>query len=193
MKIGIFGGTFNPLHCGHLISAERIREEHSLDRILFIPSKRPVHKSLDGGVPPDERFEMIKRGIAGNRGFGTLRIELDREDPSYTIITVKELLEKNRDWDLYLILGSDAFREIATWKDYRELVELVSLIVMARPGCEAGGEVPDNARNVIFAGNPLVEISSSDIRERVRQGKSIRYLVPEGIERYIREKELYRA
>lgn len=193
MKIGIFGGTFNPLHCGHLICAERIREEHSLDRILFIPSKRPVHKSLEGDVPPDERFEMIKRGIAGNSGFEALRIELDREDPSYTIITVKELLEKNRDWDLYLILGSDAFREIATWKDYRELVEIVSLIVMARPGCEAGVEVPDNARKVIFAGNPLVEISSSDIRERARQGKSIRYLVPEGIEKYIREKELYRA
>jgi nicotinate-nucleotide adenylyltransferase len=193
LKIGVFGGTFNPIHMGHLISAQIVLEQHQLDRILFIPSRQPVHKEEPGGVSAEDRFTMIRLAIEGNPAFEASRVEIDRAEPSFTIITVKLLLDSNPGSDLYLILGADAFSEIDTWKDYRELLGLITLIVLTRTGPLHHDEgIVSRSRKVLFASNPVIGISSSCVRERVRNGRPISSMVPRGVDEYIREKGLYR-
>lgn len=193
MKIGILGGTFNPIHNGHLINAQYLKDDYSLDSILFIPSKHPVHKELEGNVTPEDRYEMTRLAVQDNDDFDVSRIEIEREDESFTIITIKELIELYKEASFYLILGSDAFNEVDTWRDYTELVELVSFIVMRRHGSkEHNKEIIERAEEVIFADNPVVEISSSQIRNKIRIGKSIRYLVPSKVEEYIYKRGLYK-
>lgn len=193
MKLGVFGGTFNPVHFGHLINAQFIRENCSLDRILFIPSRYPVHKNLEDGVPAEDRFNMLELAINGNPGFIADSVEIDRKEKSYTIITVKHLLEKYTNSEIFLITGSDAFNEIDTWKDYDELIEIVNFIVMRRDGdINYKNEIVKKVKNVIFADNPLIEISSSKIRENIKKGLSIKYLLPESVEKYIIDRGLYR-
>ncbi len=193
MKIGIFGGTFNPIHNGHLINAQFIAERFSLDEVLFVPAKLPVHKGLAGAVSSEDRYEMVVRAIAGNRMFRASRIEIDRETPSFTITTIRHLMKERAGDEPHLIIGADSYNELETWKDYRELLSIVSIIVMARPGCDVDPARYGNlARAVEIAGNPLIEISSSDIRERIRQKRPVRYLVPSEVENYIIDKGLYR-
>lgn len=193
MKIGVFGGTFNPIHLGHLISAQILLEQNQLDKILFIPSKQPVHKEPPGGISAEDRVNMIRLAIGGNPAFEASRLEIDRAEPSFTIITVKLLLDLNPGSDFYLILGADAFSEIDTWKDYRELLRLITLIVLTRSGpYHYDEEIVSRSGKVLFASNPVIGISSSCIRERVRNGHSISYMVPHGVDEYIREKGLYK-
>jgi len=194
LKLGLFGGTFNPVHYGHLICAERIREFCSLQKIIFVPSKRPVHKELAGAVAPEHRYRMIELALEANPLFDVSDIEIKRKKPSFTIFTVTELLDRHPDADLYLIVGHDAYREIETWRDYRDLLDLVTLVVMQRTG-EVSSKVNPavKGKRVVFAENPVIEISSTDIRNRIRQGRSTRYLLPENVRSYIEEMGLYRA
>lgn len=193
MKIGLLGGTFNPIHNGHLGNAEIIKENFNLDKVLFIPSKYPVHKNLEGNVSSEDRYNMVKLAINDNKYFEASRIEIDREGESYFIITIKQLLDIYKDSELYLIIGADAFNEINIWKESKEILKTVSFIIMRRPGHESiNRKLIKMAKDVKFANNPLIEISSSEIRKNIRNNKSIKYLIPGKVEEYIIKKELYK-
>ncbi len=193
MRIGVYGGTFNPLHMGHLVCAEHVRDEFSLDTVLFMPSRRPVHKALKEEINAEDRARMIELAIGDNPGFELSRMELDREEDSYTILTVRQLLRERAGAELFLLVGADSYAELHTWKEYRALLDLVSLVVMPRPGCSAiNDELASCGGTVFFASNPHIGVSSSEIRERVRAGKRIRYLVHPSTEEYIQSKGLYR-
>lgn len=191
MRIGLFGGTFNPIHVGHLINAQYIREEFDLHQVLFVPAKYPVHKKLENNITAEHRLEMIKLAIAGNNGFEVSSIELDRESSSYSIYTARQLLDENSGNEYYFILGYDAFNDIDTWKDYEELFRLVKFIVMKRPGDRLDSKFDRFAERILCGDNPVIEISSSAIRRRIREGNTIQYLVPEVVREYIIQKGLY--
>jgi nicotinate-nucleotide adenylyltransferase len=193
LKIGLFGGTFNPVHYGHLINAERVRELFGLDKILFIPSKYPVHKNLEGNIPSEDRFNMLKLAAEDNPAFEVSRIEIDRKDDSYFIITINQLNNIYNNAELYLLIGTDAFNEIHTWKDSDKIIKMVSFIVMKRPGYDyINHNLLEEAEVVIIVENPLIEISSSGIREYIKNNRSIKYLVPLKVEEYIISRELYK-
>jgi nicotinate-nucleotide adenylyltransferase len=194
LKIGIFGGTFNPVHYGHLINAELIRGSFSLDRTLFIPSKHPVHKELEGGTSSAHRVKMLELALAGNREMGVSTIEINKETPSYTIYTVEELEKQNPGDELFLIIGYDSYLEIDTWKNYRDLLMKVNLIVMKRGGVSRRRENLEEFRErILFADNPIIELSSSTIRNRIRDGLSVTYMLPENVLDYINKKGFYRS
>ena len=193
MKLGIFGGTFNPIHNGHLINAEIIKEDFSLDKILFIPAKYPVHKELEGRISSDDRLEMLKIAIDGNIEFDVSSLEIDRESESYTITTLHELSGIYTEDKLYLIMGSDSFMEIDLWKEPEEILRIASLIIMKRHGDNPVNVDKYNmAREILIANNPCIELSSSVIRERIKNGKTVRYMIPGKVAEYIGNKGLYR-
>jgi len=192
-NLGIFGGTFNPVHYGHLINAEWIRESCSLEKLVFVPSKVPVHKDLAGDVSTEHRCRMVELAVSGNENLGVSDIEIRREGPSYTIYTVRGIMAEHPGAHIHLVIGEDSYNEIETWKDYRDLLGLVTLVVMRR-GAAPGRRRTDLAGGtVIFADNPVIDISSTDVRARIRRGLSVRYLLPEDVRRYIIETGLYRA
>ncbi|HOD14663.1 MAG TPA: nicotinate-nucleotide adenylyltransferase [Spirochaetota bacterium] len=192
MKLGIFGGTFNPIHYGHLINAEIIRSDYNLDRIILVPARQPVHKSLDGNVQAEERYAMAALAVGGAKETEVSRIEIDREEPSYTITTVHGLLELYPGSELSLVIGMDSLAELDGWRESDHLLEHVSVIVMRRPGPGiAPGAAPATGR-IHYAENPLIDISSTYIRDRIRAGKSVRYLLPDAVIDYIHRKGLYR-
>lgn len=220
MRIGLFGGTFNPIHYGHLRVALEVKEGFPLDECYMIPSAVPPHKRGRDVTGATDRLEMIRRAIDGFPGYTLCDVELQRSGPSYTIDTVVHLknnLPKNT--ELFLLLGLDAFLEIDTWKDYRRLLQELPFIVMTRPAprtdrfVEPARRVEEYLHNQISVDydctrSPacfthqqlqtvftfevtLMDISSSVIRELIRQGRSIRYLVPESVQAYIRDKGMY--
>ncbi|HOT46129.1 MAG TPA: nicotinate-nucleotide adenylyltransferase [Spirochaetota bacterium] len=192
-KIGIFGGTFDPIHHGHLICAEAIRTEFDLDKIVFIPCKSTATKETGSIAPAEDRYVMTKLAVMRRRHFEVSRIELDRPGPSYTATTAMQLHELYPESALHLIIGMDAFAGIKNWRESEKLMDLVSLIVMGRPGhgpATTGGHCP---YNVSYAKNPLISISSTHIRERLYHGRSISHLVPGPVVDYIRGNGLYRG
>jgi len=215
MKIGLFGGTFDPIHWGHLRNAEEVREAFSLDRLLFIPAGIPPHKRLRPTPPARNRVAMVRLAIAKNPGFILSTVELSRRGKSYSIDTVRHFVKSRRPGDsLYFILGLDAFLDIGSWKDFEELFSLSHFIVTSRPGSKNSlslARMPVAVRKLFCydrrekfyrhkSGTKLhffkltdIAISASDIRRRVKEGKSIRYLVPLEVESYIRKRGLYRG
>jgi nicotinate-nucleotide adenylyltransferase len=193
MKIGIFGGTFNPTHYGHLIVAEFIREEVGLDKIIFIPCSIPPHKQnneyLSQIASPEHRFEMVKLAITGNKFFEVSDIEINRGGVSYTIDTVNYFVSNFPEEKFYLLIGADQFAEFHTWRKPDEIVQKVNLIVFNRPGFV----IPKTefSKFATFITIPNIEISASTIRKRIRHGKSIKYLVPPAVEEYILANKLY--
>jgi len=193
MKIGIFGGTFNPPHYGHLIVAEFIREEVGLDKIIFIPCSIPPHKQnneyLIQIASPEHRFEMVKLAITGNKFFEVSDIEINRGGVSYTIDTVNYFVSNFPEEKFYLLIGADQFAEFHTWRKPDEIVQKVNLIVFNRPGFV----IPQTefSKFATFITIPNIEISASTIRKRIRHGKSIKYLVPPAVEEYILANKLY--
>lgn len=181
-KIGLFGGTFDPIHTGHLIIAQAVFENTDLDTVIFIPSASPPHKSTDVMFSAEQRSRMISLAIEGNPHFEISDIEMNRKGPSYTIDTIYDIKEAMKpDSDLSFIVGRDNLYEICTWKDPYAIVEECRILVADRPGIETG-EIPDwLGKKVELVKAPLIEISSSDIRSRIREGKSIRYLVPDPV------------
>ncbi|MBN2040757.1 MAG: nicotinate-nucleotide adenylyltransferase [Spirochaetes bacterium] len=193
MKIGLLGGTFNPVHYGHLINAQLVKEYFNLNSILFIPSRYPVHKDLAGNISPEHRFNMVKLAISDNPSFNASRIEIDREDESFFIITIRQLLADCPGDDFFLILGVDAFNILNKWKDYEEILRLVSIVVMRRPGFgRINKKLFKKAGKILLIDNPYIEISSSVIREKIRDGRSVKYLLPDEVEEYIVNKGLYK-
>jgi nicotinate-nucleotide adenylyltransferase len=214
MKIGLFGGTFDPIHWGHLRSAEEVREAFRLDRIIFIPASVPPLKLKAQTTAAADRLKMVRLAIAGNSGFAVSGIELSRPGKSFSIDTLRNFAGKRPKDSLYFILGMDAFREIGMWKDFQELFPLSHFIVTSRPECGdllKLGDLPVAARKSFCydskknayrhrSGTRLhffkltdIAISASDIRARVEAGKSIRYLVPPAVESYIQRRGLYRG
>lgn len=193
MKTGIFGGTFNPVHLGHLLNIEFVRDQLNLDRVLFIPAKDPVHKKISSRIAPLERMEMLELAIKNNCYFEASSLEIERESASYTFYTLNELKNRYKDDEFYLIIGSDSFNELDTWKYFPEIIKSVNIAVMRRPGDpELRRDLLASALNVIPINNPEINISSTLIRERVKLGKSIRYMVPDEVIDYINLKGLYK-
>ena len=191
----MFGGTFDPIHLGHLRAAENALEYLELDRVAFIPAGTPPHRAEPSSSPLD-RFAMTALATAGHPRFAASDVELRRDGPSYTVDTVAGLRKESPEAEVFVIVGSDTFPEMATWKEHERLMALCTVAVVARPGEEravgdrpaAGGPAPRVAR----VEGPGLDISASAIRGRVRERKSIRYLVPDAVADYIAKRALYR-
>lgn len=191
------GGTFDPIHYGHLLMAEEARIAFALDRVLFVPNGRPAHKKVYTVSSPEDRYAMTLLATASNPDFSCSRLELDRPGPSYTIDTLRAVRQRHPDLDaLYFITGADAVLEILTWHEYDQLAQECRFIAVTRPGfvLERLAEIADKAflDRVSFLPIPGLEISSTDLRRRVREGRSLKYLTPEPVEAYIRQQGLYR-
>lgn len=198
MDLGLFGGTFNPIHLGHLRVAEEVREALGLDRVMFLPARVPPHKELVGLAPSQIRLELVRRAVAGNPFFEVSDLELNRDGPSYSVDTLVEMRGRLRPKDrLWFLVGADAFREIETWHRYEELFRLADVAVMGRPPdrlpLPAPRSIADQfepsgtgyrhatGREVRFVPVTLLDISSTNIRSALSEGRSIRYLVPEAV------------
>ena len=192
-RIAVMGGTFNPIHYAHLISAEQVRTGLGYDKILFIPSARPPHKVADADIiEPEHRYQMVLLAIAENPHFEVSRIELERAGPSYTIETLKVLKELYGEMtELAWIIGADSLIEYKVWRDFDEVLAQCIMIATTRPNYDLN-RVPLEIRKRVTA-FPVtgVDISATAIRERVRKGLSIQYLVPDGVQSYIRRYQLY--
>ena len=184
MRIGIFGGTFNPIHLGHLLLAETARETLTLDRVVFIPTYHPPHKSVKSLLPGAARLELIRCAIKDHPAFVASDIELERQGTSYSIDTVKSLRAQLPQAKLFLLLGEDMLA--VKWFAWKELQRLCTVVVAHRPGAKT-----HRASGLKWLEMPQVDIASSDIRARLKAGRSIRYLVPQSVERYIQQHQLY--
>jgi nicotinate-nucleotide adenylyltransferase len=201
MRLGILGGTFDPIHVGHLIMAETVRDEMALDKVLFVPAAAPPHKHTQPITPATDRLELVRLAIEGNPAFEASDIEITRGGVSYTIETIEALRRSYGDEaTLFFIIGADMVSELSTWKDIDHLVHLCEFVVAARPGhrieelvSEASGLAPETRQRVLhhYVDAVLVDISSSDLRARLAEGRSVRYRLPEAVERAIRTKGLY--
>ena len=214
LRIGLLGGTFNPVHRGHLRAAEEVRRRFALSQVLFIPSYIPPHKQTTDMAPPEDRFAMVELAVRSRLHLVASPLEIEAREKSYSIITLNKLQAVYPDAWVFFILGVDAFIEIETWKSYREVLEQCRFIVISRPGfdlatarevlpseysrkmgeCGGSGPVGEDllARFRIFL-TPIkaLDISATDIRRRLREGRSIHRLVPGPVEEYIRKKNLY--
>jgi len=194
MRIGVYGGSFDPIHQGHLILAEYVREILILNKILFIPAAISPHKTLHQVTPAPLRLKMVELAIADNPHFQFSDIEIKRGGISYTVETIKTLREDHslqRD-QIFLLIGSDNLLDLPKWREPEQLLALCQVVVLPRPGFNIEEAEERFRERVLVLQTPLIEISSKEIRRRVKQGKSIRYLVPPSVERFIREKGLYR-
>lgn len=193
MKVAILGGTFNPIHYAHLLSAEQVREGLGYDRILFVPAARPPHKSQPDLVSAEHRYQMVLLATADNPYFEVSRIELERAGPSYTIQTIKALQRiYGKETELAWIIGADSLIEYKIWKDFNDVLAQCTMIVTTRPNYKLDS-VPLEIRNrVVTFRITGSDISATEIRERVRNNISIRYLVPESVVTYINQHRLYR-
>lgn len=193
-RIGLFGGTFDPVHVGHLLAAEAAREAAGLDEVWFVPAAVPPHKPAPG-ASARQRLDMLEAAVRGVAHFRVEPIELERPGPSYTIDTVTALQARWPDWTFYWIVGSDMANDLPNWRDAERLAERIGFIALERPG-EAirEAELPAFLRGrLLRAPMPPIGISSSDIRRRVREGRSIRFLVPEAVREYVARNGLYEA
>lgn len=194
----MFGGTFNPVHLGHLRAAEEVREALSLDRVLFVPARVPPHKGGEPVAPAEVRLELVARAVEGNPGFGVSDAELRREGPSYSVDTLAQMGgAAGPGGELWFLMGADAYREVHTWHRYEDLFGLANVAVMRRPPEDgplppplgmaerfrpsAGGFRHGSGREVRFVDITLLDVSSTQVRRALARGRSVRYLVPEAI------------
>ena len=220
-RIGIFGGTFDPIHLGHLHAARDVKKGCALDRLILVPAAIPPHKRRSDIATPAQRLEMVELAVSAFPGFEVSPIEIHRQGPSYTIDTVTALLEEGiHEKNLFLIMGIDAFQEIETWKSYRELLRRIAVIVISRPTpadpssamlcrfveatlhrhiseayrfhvAQSAFVHPDFQSIHICPVDPM-DISSTEIRGCLREGRSVRGMIPSRVEEYINSRELYR-
>ncbi len=215
MKWGLLGGTFDPIHIGHLRCAEEVLEIFELNRIIFVPASRPPHKIEADITSFYHREQMVRLAIEGNPSFSFSDVENQREGKSYSVRTTEYFLDKYlKQLELYFIVGQDAFHAVQTWKEWEKLLLLCNFVVMTRPGYEnrgLQGILPpdfaarfsyDAARKgwigptghfIFFREVTFLDISSSGIRKRAREGRSISYLVPDAVRRYIVKNQLYKV
>lgn len=195
MRIGIMGGTFDPIHYGHLFVAEEAATRFALDRVLFIPNGEPPHKSADEITPAIHRFQMTCLATESNPAFQCSDIELKRDGPSYSVDTLRELKAQFPASELFYITGVDAVADILSWRQHQEVVRLATFIAATRPGFDLAGlktRLPKNyQKRILLLNSTALDISSSDIRARLTQGLPARYLTPDPVLDYIRTHRLY--
>lgn len=190
-RVGVMGGTFDPIHVGHLVAASEALHIFELDRVLFVPTGQPWQKTSYSD--PEDRFVMTSLGAATHRCFGVSRIELDRKGPTFTADTMRTLKDFHGvETQLFFILGADAALRFGTWKKVEGLADVTDLIAVTRPGFALGQIEPEDTWPRIHTMEmPGIDVSASDIRERVRTGRPIDYLVPPAVVTYIRERGLF--
>lgn len=209
-RIGVLGGTFDPLHLGHLRAAEIVRDRLRLEKVLFVPASTPPHKASPPVTEAEHRLGMLERTLSGERFFEVSRVEIERGGRSYTIDTLEALSARSKDSRFFFVTGTDAFSDIRTWRSWRELLQGHWFVVHERPGfpVEAVRDVlPDDVESrildesalepgteprVLFLRGPMLNISSTEIRRSVRENRSVRFLVPDAVAAYIDESRLYR-
>jgi len=201
MRLGIFGGTFDPVHFGHLALAEECLAVAGLDEVWLVPAASPPHKGGKKLSRFDQRKEMLELAIAGNEKFKVEPMEADRPGPSFTIDTLEEIQKRKPNDELFLIIGGDSALEFSTWKDPAKIASLATIIVRIRPGVimpteqefvsQLGKELGVPPKVIFVSGPPYLDVSSSLLKERVINNKSVRYLLPRAVEVYIQQKKLY--
>ncbi len=196
--VGVMGGTFNPIHYGHLVTAEEALAAFDLDEVLFVPAGTPWQKTDDEVAPAEDRYLMTVIATATNPKFRVSRVEIDRPGPTYTNDTLRELrVQLGPSVELYFITGADGILNILTWKDPEESLRQARFIAATRPGYDLDRlekELPQGLEDRVHVIEiPALAISSTDVRRRVREGRPITYLVPEGVARYIEKSGLYKG
>jgi len=194
-RVGVMGGTFDPIHYGHLVTAEEAVVQFGLDEVVFVPTGQPWMKADRDVTSSEDRYLMTVVATASNPRFSVSRIEIDREGPTYAVDTLRELADEHPDAELYFITGADAILQIFEWKDPEDALSLAHFIAATRPGYDLTrfeAAAPTRNPRVTTMDIPALAISSSEIRSRVRESRAIRYLLPEGVKSYIEKQALYR-
>lgn len=201
MRIGIYGGSFDPIHIGHLLIAETVREFCQLDRVVFVPAATAPHKQSQNVTTAKHRRELVELAVGGYSPFTIDDRELERGGVSYTVDTLEAFRDENPEDELFLIMGGDSLVDLPNWKSPQRICELARPIVVARPGADPPDPailqrllptLSDAETNACVIAMPLIEISSTDIRQRVQNGQSIRFRTPRAVEKYIENHGLYR-
>jgi nicotinate-nucleotide adenylyltransferase len=197
VKLGVLGGTFDPIHIGHLVLAECAREQLELERVLWVPAGEPWRKGHAVVASREDRVVMVERAIAEHPRFEVCRLEVDRPGPSYTAETLAELGELNRGTELAFVLGRDALDDLPNWREPERIIEMALLAVACRGAERLADEalerlLPGLPARVVWVDMPRVDISATALRRRAAEGRSLRQMVPEGVEAYIRNRRLYR-
>lgn len=198
MKLGVLGGTFDPPHAAHLVLAEQARELLALDRVLWVPAGEPWRKAERAITPAEHRVQMVRLAIAGNEAFELSTLELERDGPSYSVDTLAALRELRPEDELVFVMGEDALHDLPNWREPERIIELAQLGVAAREGLRTSPEqldglLPGLAGRVLWITMPRLDISATDLRERAAAGRSLRYLVPDAVARYIAQQAIYRS
>jgi nicotinate-nucleotide adenylyltransferase len=191
-RIGVMGGTFDPIHHGHLVAASEVAQVFTLDEVVFVPTGQPWQKDDRNVSPSEDRYLMTVIATASNPRFSVSRIDIDRGGPTYTIDTLRDLrVERGDEAELFFITGADALAQIMSWQDVNELFALAHFVGVTRPGHRLTGDgLPEDKVSLVEV--PALAISSTDCRQRVASGEPIWYLVPDGIVQYIAKRRLYR-
>ncbi len=198
MRLGIYGGTFDPVHYGHLLLAEQAREQCRLDEVWFVPARQPPHKEADGITPAEARIDMLDFALAGCPEFAVSRVEVDRDGPSYMVDTLQQLADEDPARELFLLIGADSLHDLPAWREPQRILELATVVAvnrgpfdeatLRRAASELGSE---NSDRIHFVEMPGMDISASDIRRRAKEGRSIRFQTPRPVATYIAERRLY--
>ena len=193
MGIGVMGGTFDPIHHGHLVAASEVADRFDLDEVLFVPTGQPWQKAGRQITPAEDRYLMTVIATASNPRFSVSRVDIDRGGPTYTIDTLKDLREQYPNEQLYFITGADALASIMSWHDWEEMFELAEFVGVTRPGYDLREDMlpADIQERVHLVEIPAMAISSTGCRERASQGRPVWYLVPDGVVQYIAKNDLY--
>ena len=196
-RLGVFGGTFDPIHYGHLIAAAELRHALRIDRVLFVPAPRPPHKANEVVGSDSQRLAMVEIAIAGEPGFEVSRVEFDRSGPSYTVDTLAEIALTHPGASLHLFLGEDALRDLPTWREPVRILDLAHLAVATRPRSALDlnalvRALPEASERVTLVPTPSIGISATDLRSRVQQGRPVRFQTPDSVISFIRDHGLYR-
>jgi nicotinate-nucleotide adenylyltransferase len=193
MEVGVFGGTFDPPHVGHLVAARDALETLGLDRIRFVPAHRSPFKADSGTAGPEDRYEMLRLATLGDDDFEVSRVELDRPPPSFTVDTLAAFAEAEPGTRWTLLLGADQWQALGEWKDVEGIVERARIAVLTREGAGAVGEGPTADLRITPVPVPVtrLDVSSSDLRIRLRARRSVRHLIPDAVREFIESKELY--
>ena len=189
-RIGVMGGTFDPIHNGHLVAASEVQARFDLDEVIFVPTGAPWQKDERQASAAEDRYLMTVVATASNPRFSVSRVDIDRNGPTYTVDTLSDLAKQYPDADLFFITGADALAQILSWKGVNDLFGLAHFIGVTRPGYQlADGHLPKGAVSLIEV--PALAISSTDCRDRVCAGQPVWYLVPDGVVQYISKRRLY--
>lgn len=191
-RLGVMGGTFDPIHHGHLVAASEVQVRFGLDEVVFVPTGMPWQKDERAVSPAEDRYLMTVIATASNPRFSTSRVDLDREGPTFTVDTLTDLHAQFPDHELFFITGADALAQILSWKRVGELLDLAHLVAVTRPGFQLDDEhLPDGTVSLVEV--PAMAISSTDCRTRVAESLPVWYLVPDGVVQYISKRRLYRG